>query len=399
MIVKSKHNNNLYVGPKVLFDSNYIPPQLLFRQKEQQTLHSILKDSLSDDFPISILYKGIQGIGKKAIVNKVCEDLSMEKVDSFSFITMKIDCKEKNPEELIGSLLMEMNRLSNFNFNFHSVLNSDISQLWSMFKLCCKKLDNYLLLIFNNIEHLDSKFISKFLHLKETKASVISTVNKVLRTSSLDILSLFDQKTKLDYFTYNELFSIIEQRASLAFLHDTDKELIEFITDLIFEHYVPVPGKGIDILRETYPVLKEKGTIKHIDMLEVCHNQLNDSQSSIDEFNILTYISEEDLLTIIFLDNLSNHFIQRSNYYITSKELKELYDISCESLEYKKSIKEFRSLIDTLRKIGILTHSLKSLIDEKYLPNLNDPLSSVYFFMNINAYQLKAMVDAVFGKI
>ena len=328
MIGKNKFQN-LYIGPRALFDPNFIPPTLLHRTKEQNSLVSILNDSIQDQFSLNILYQGIQGIGKKVIVNKVVEDLLTANNSQNYFQTLRIDCKEKYPEELVGSLIIEMSKIHNINLNLNSLLNSkSLPHLWNIFKLSCKKLDNYLILIFNNAEYIDSDLFKKFLHLKETNATIISTVNKVLRPSTLDITQLFDQKKKLDYFTYNELFSILKQRTTLTFYHEIDKEFIEYITDLIFEHYAPVPGKGIEIIRELYPSLKEHKNITHTEMIDVCRNQF-DTSESIDEFSLLTYISEADLLTVIFLDNLSNHFVNKSNYYITSNKLKEVYDLSC----------------------------------------------------------------------
>jgi len=81
MIVKNNNKIN-YFGPKALFDPNFIPPSLLYRKKEEQTLHSILSDSISDDFCLNILYQGINGIGKKVIVNKVINDLFNQKTES-----------------------------------------------------------------------------------------------------------------------------------------------------------------------------------------------------------------------------------------------------------------------------------------------------------------------------
>ena len=394
MISKPKFLD-LYVGPRAIFDPNYIPPQLLFRKRELKSLNSLLTDSLYDEFSLNILYQGIQGIGKKSIFNKTLENLSVENKNSIQ--TIKIDCKEKGPEELIVSLLAEINNESNLNFNIDSLLNSKISSLWNTFKLASRKLaqDSYLLLIFNNIEYLEPETFRKFLHLgKELNITTITTINNVLRTSTLDILSDFDQKNKLEFFTYNELFSILKQRASLTFLQEVDKELIELITDLIFEYYVPVPGKGIDLFRDIYPSLKDQRYIKLNNMLEISQNHF-DTSGSIDEFSMLTFLSEEDLLTIIFLDNLSNHFITKPSYYITSKELKELFDISCESLDFEKSSSEFKALIDILEKIGILSPSKKSIIEKKYISN--DPLNCIHFFLIVNPNQLKAIIDAVFG--
>ena len=397
MISKSNINNE-YIGPRAIFDPDFIPPNLFFRNKEEKSLYSILIDSIKDEFPINILYQGIQGIGKKVIINKVLKDLITNDLETFPFYKISIDCKEKSLEELIFSLLTELNRYSKFNFNFGSILNSNVSHLWKIFKLASKKLNQHLFLIFNNIEYIKPNFFRKFLYLgKEMNITVISTVNKILRPSTLDYLSEFDIKKRLNYFSYNELNLILKTRASLTFSNTIDKELIEFITDLIFEHYVPVPGKGIDILREIYPFLKNQYNLEHFKMLEICQNQFESFQIS-DEFNMLSYISEEDLLTIIFLDNLSNDFSKRSTYYINLKQLKELYDLSCESLEYEKDINEFKNILQQILRIGILSPSKRALKNSIKII-YDNPLSYDYYFMSVNPYQLKAMVDAVFGEL
>ena len=397
MISKSRINND-YIGPKAIFDPNYVPPTLLFRKKEEKSLYSILNDSITDEFPLNILYQGIEGIGKKVIINKVIKDLITNNANSLPFQKIIIDCKEKNLEELIFSLLSELNKLPNLNFNLNSFLTSNISQLWNIFKLASKKIDQNLFLIFNNIENIKPDFFKKMLYLgKEMNITVISTVNKILRSSTLDYISEFDIKRKLNYFTYEELNLILKTRASLTFSHEVDKELIQYITDLIFEHYVPVPGKGIDMLREIYPFLKNQDSIEHFKMLEIFQNQFDSFQIT-DEFNMLNYISEEDLLTIIFLDNLSNTFSNTSHFYIDLNHLQELYDISCESLDYEKDSQEFKNIIQKALRIGILSPSKKGLTkNSKFLSE--DPLVYDCFFMTINPFQLKAMVDAVFGQL
>jgi hypothetical protein len=221
---------------------------------------------------------------------------------------------------------------------------------------------------------------------KESNITIISTINNTRRTSTLDLLSEFDIKKKLNFFSYNELNSILQQRALLTFSHDIDKEMINFMTDLIFEHHVPVPGKGIDIFRELYPLLKEQNEIVQFEMVEICNSQFDFFNAS-DDFGMLTFISEEDILSILFLDNLANHFLKQSRYYITSNELKTLYDLSCETLECASNIDEFQEIIKTTSNVGILS------------PSKTNNLDCSSYFLVIGSYQLKAMVDVVFGKI
>lgn len=397
MIAKSRYNNN-YVGPKAIFDPNYIPPHLLYRKKEEHSLFSILNDSISDEFCLNILFQGIQGIGKKAIVNKVVRDLMIQNDDNRRIQTISIDCKEKKTEELIVTLLSEMNKFLNLDFNLETVINSKISHLWSILKLACSKINVNLFLLFNNVEYLKPEIFKKFLSFsKEINITTISTVNKLLRPITLELLNDFDFRKNLNYFSYKELYSILKQRVSLTFLHEIDTELIEFITDLIFEHHVPVPGKGIDILRELYPFLKNQKSVSQFEMMEVCKNQFDTFQPS-DEFDMLNYISEEDVLTILFLDNLSNYFLKKSNFYISYNGLKELYNISCETLKYDKDVNEFNDLIKKVQSVGILSVSKKN-VEEKDKILSNNILYGDYYFMIINPNDLKIIVDAVFGKI
>jgi Cdc6-like AAA superfamily ATPase len=394
MISTPKVNNSSYVGPRALFDAHYVPPKILYRNREEKSLFSILKDSFSDDFSLSILYQGIQGIGKQVIINKVIRDLSNLNTN---FLNIQVDCREKNLEEIIISLLAKISQNQNMNFNFKSIINTNISNLWNLFKLTCRKVDHNLVFIFNNIEHLEPEIFKKFLQYgKDTSFSFLATINQALKPSTLDLISEFDLKKKLNYFSYKELFDILKQRVSLTFLREVDKELVEFITDLIFEHYVPVPGKGIEILREIYPVLNQQVSLNNLEISEILRNQF-DSLQVTDEFSMLSYISEAELLTIIFLDNLSNHFLKNSNLYITIKELKELYFVSCESIDYEKDMEEFKNLITTLRNIGILNASKKNDINDFRYFNENI-LNYNFYFMVINPKQLKVIVDAIFNK-
>lgn len=397
MIYESNFINNNYIGPRALFDPNYIPPKLLHRKKEENSLFSLITDSLSDNFSLNVLYQGIEGIGKKVIVNKVINDFSWSSEDPKNRCKISVDCTGKNFKDLIISLLAEIMVSLNLEFDFNYILNSNISNIWNLFKLTCKKLNNNLIIVLNNIEHLKSNSFKKLLCFgKESRVTLISTANRLQRSSMLDLLRNFDLKKKLSFFSYKELYEIIKQRVSLAFLNQIDNELIEFIVDLIFERYAPVPGKGIDILREFYPILKNEIKINQLEILDICNQHFDAPQIS-DEFNLLSYIAEEDVLTIIFLDNLSDHFINSySNYYINSAELKEIYDISCETLEYDKDVKQFEALSNLLINIGILHCSKKNSIKKRgKISNFKDLYK--FYFMTVNPRRLKTMIDAVFS--
>jgi hypothetical protein len=111
-----------------------------------------------------------------------------------------------------------------------------------------------------------------------------------------------------------------------------------------------------------------------------------------DEFSVINYLSEEDILTVLFLDNLSNYFISKMNYYIPLRELKELYEISCESLEYSKNSIEFHKLIKGLLNMGIIRPSKRT-----FSKNRNNLNSDLYFILS-NPKQIKIIIDTIFSQ-
>ncbi|MFX1500460.1 MAG: hypothetical protein ACFFDH_05780 [Promethearchaeota archaeon] len=396
MIANANINNN-YIGPKALFDPNFIPPSLLYRKKEEDSLYSILEDSISDEYPLNILYQGVSGIGKKAIVNKVLNDLLIENNKIIQINKVFVDCKEKKTEELIFSLLSEINIFSDFDIDFRLILKSNIAQLWNTFKFICDKVESPLFLIFNNMEYLEPKVFNKFLQFsRETNITLISTTNKIIKPATIDLISEFDFRNKLNFFTYHELYAILKQRALLCFSHEIDKDILRYITDLICEQYVPVPGKGIEILRDLYPILRDKNNHNKIELLEICQDNFENLQIS-DEFSMLNYLSEEDILSVIFLDNLSNYFITKTNYYISFKELKELFEITCETLEYEKDFNELAKLKQQLINFGILKPSKRTNQHVNLYNNYSD-LNHNLFFILINPKQIKLIIDTIFNQ-
>lgn len=389
--------NYNFVGPKALFDPNYIPPNLLHRKKEQNSLLSILNDAISDEFSLNILYQGINGIGKKAIANKVLKDLSEQNKADTNICKICVDCKEKDFEELIFSILTELLNIGKFNLDYDSLLNSNLSHLWNVLKILCKRIESNLFFVFTNVEYMKPEIFKKLLHIgKESNITSIYTINKMMHPTTINLLSEFDLKKKLNYFSYKELYNILKQRISLAISHEVDDEVVNYISDLVCEQYVPVPGKGIEILRDLYPLLKNQQTLMNRDLIELCQNHFDQMQIH-DEFSLLNYISEEDFLHVIFLDNLTNFFISKMNYYISLKELEEIYHISCESLEYETNNKEFHTLVKDLINTGIIRVSKKTLRRTRVHSLDYNFDSFTSYFMVISPNQLKAIIDTLFN--
>ncbi len=111
---------------------------------------------------------------------------------------------------------------------------------------------------------------------------------------------------------------------------------------------------------------------------------------SLDEFEIISYLTDADILIDIFLDNLVNYFSNEYNYYIDLVKLKELYEISCETLEFEKNSSEFNQILQNLLDLEILKESKFAI---KYPNNIR------FFYSIMQTSQLKTMIDVIFGEI
>ncbi|MBN1213942.1 MAG: orc1/cdc6 family replication initiation protein [Candidatus Lokiarchaeota archaeon] len=396
-MITTKENIN-FVGARALFDPYYIPPKLLHRKMEEKYLFSIINDCLIDDYSMNILYQGAEGIGKKVIINKVLRDLINKNYSYNDIYKIHIDCKEKSQDEVIIYILTTILKTLNLKIDINLMINSNIHQLWNILKLTLKKMDGKIFIIMNNTENQNLKLIKKILILgKELKINTISTRNQVLMPQNFEIKSCYDLKKKLNHFSYNQLFDILKQRSSLSFLHQIDTEVIEYITDIIFDNYIPIPGKGIEILKDLFPSLQKKQSINYNQLIQICETHF-ESFLIFSEYNMLSFLSEEDLLTMLFLDNLANYFMSKSSlFYINLKILKEIYFISCETIGYNKNLKEFSQLIKKFENLGIINLSKKNLLVNKENHLYNLPSMNSYF-ISISPLKLKAMIDAIFEK-
>jgi len=379
-----------YFGPKAIFDPYFIPPELLHRKSEEEILSTILKDSFIDDFGANILIKGIKGVGKTVLINKAISDLKINSKDNGKdILKLFVNCEGKNLEEIIISLILNLEKTEEIKLDINFLLNLTIPRLWNILKLACKKFNTFKFLVFHNIEEIEPKIFKKFLRFgKEMKISIISTINRISINPELNFLSEFDVKKRIDLYNPSQLTDIIKQRFTLTYPFNIDNSLSDFMVDLVAEYDYLRPGKCIELMREIYPIIKKNRNITSDHLREQCLLQFD--TFSLDEFEIISYLTEADILIDIFLDNLANYFSNEFNYYIDLVKLRELYEVSCETLEFEKNSSEFNRILQKLLDLEILK---ESKFDRKYTNNTR------FFYSIMQTSQLKTMIDVIFGKI
>lgn len=374
------------VGPRALFDPKFVPPNILHRNAEEDMLTTILEDSVQDNFSVNVLLNGIKGVGKSVIINKTIENLKEKNLEQ-KIENCVVNCENKSLEELVISMVLDVPKSEKLNLNENELALLTLPRLWNIFKLICNKSETYKIFTFQNVENIDPKLLIKFMNLgKEMRFSTLSTINKANLKTGLEVLSYFDVKKKLGLYKSNQLFDITKQRFNLTFPFNIDNNLVNFIVDLVSEYDFLRPSKSIELMREIYPFIKKDRNIPADQLREHCMASFD--SISLDEFGVISFISDADILVDVFLDNLSNHFSSGSQYYIEYSELKELYEISCESLQFEKN---FSELDEILRKLLSLEVLKESNFSRKH------PDNTRFYYLIMQPFQLKTMIDVIFG--
>ena len=84
-------------------------------------------------------------------------------------------------------------------------------------------------------------------------------------------------------------------------------------------------------------------------------------------------------------------------YYISIKELYELYQLSCETLDYSKKNSEFQNLIENILNIGIIKSSKSTFPQKNIDDNFPNPKGD-FFFCLMNPKQVKIIIDTIFNQ-
>ena len=58
-----------YVGPRAIFDPNFVPPVFFPQKSQSMLLQGIIQDALEDEYPTNVNLYGLKGTGKNLLVN------------------------------------------------------------------------------------------------------------------------------------------------------------------------------------------------------------------------------------------------------------------------------------------------------------------------------------------
>ncbi|MHA1682338.1 MAG: hypothetical protein ACTSUE_15485 [Promethearchaeota archaeon] len=383
--------NDYYEGYRCLFDHDYVPKDVIGRRKEIEFLDGFLIDNISlrqgtsgvgnDRYGSAILLDGLRGVGKATLAKKVIENLSISKeTREIKIKPVVINCWEKDEAQLLADFMVKLGVSppistpvsTGFSPRFPvsgpvnpAPVNPGLRDTWNVIYTYLRKQINStcFTMLFKNSDFIPIRFFKKLLvNLKGMGINIIFT-SRI--SNNYQFLEHVDVNLNLEVYTLGDLNAIVEDRYQTAF-SSCETVVPRFITDAVVEFDTSRPGPCITVLKHVYPELKGMGNAQiSLELVQHCIKN-NLSNLSYSEFEVVDFLNTAPIQLLILLDNIASYFKNstRGEYYISRQELRELYDISCESMMMRPSEREFDEYMVELLQFHVLLKS--NNYEEKY---------------------------------
>ncbi len=408
-------SSKTYVGPRALFDPYYLPPNLIGLKKEQDSIQSILKDAIQDQYPIVLSLYGLRGIGKTTLTRKTISTLQKSKTRLNHSIAMHyVNCEDKDSSQIVFSLINELSHSLSYNLEPNSILNAtpgnQINLLTHLISKSTKggnsngapKDQKTLLFFLDSIEYIQPQIINKLMDVCISQSCFMVSSFNVLKSSPY--LSEFkkpDIQVQLNTYSPGCLEKISKSRCEAGFNHPVDNTMIRYLTDLVNEFDYCVPESCLRVLRELYPLILRNSIVDPGEIQDACRYQFKNY--SIDEISIAEYISETDMVDRLALDEIGSFFRSQTRFYIAYSELMDLYKVACESLENAFKQQNFSKFLRGLHRVGLLQPSNFTHITKPHPQTqlFSLPIAEMkkYYFLTISPQMLNEILDVAFGLI
>ncbi|MBD3186060.1 hypothetical protein GF325_04450 [Candidatus Bathyarchaeota archaeon] len=368
---------------RCLFDQDHVPKMVIGRQREMKLVSGFLLENFSlrdnemsdDRYGSAIMVEGLRGLGKSTMSRKVLIDLKTKHTANkanMNFFTL--NCWDKDEQQL----LMDFTSKLKIPMADTKPVFSSTRDAWNIiYHYLRRHTDRCYNILISNSDFIPIRFFNKLL--VNLKCLGINLVFTSRVGNSFQFLEHVDMCLNLDVYSLGDLNTIVEQRYQKAFL-DQDNSIPKFITDTVVEFDTSRPGPCIAILKHLYPRLRDgHGEDISLEIIQhaIRHQLPNLSYS---EFELVDFMQEATISMLLFLDNITTHFMSSGNYYLNGDDLRELYNMSCETLYIEPSVDEFSNYLARMLQHHIL------------LKSNNDPS---LFFSIVPANLLKSYLDEV----
>ncbi|WP_457557576.1 hypothetical protein [Candidatus Harpocratesius sp.] len=350
-----------YIGPRAIFNSNFIPPKIVPRRKKSELIYGILKDALEDEYATNLTLYGLQGAGKNLLLNLIFKWYQSQPINDESCLEIPIiisnDCRDQELGQLLFEILHNLNDKLEIQINLSDVIQWDAISLWNSFKYLVQKSNRPIILYLQRIEYVKEEIIAKILNFakKTENLHVITSIDTGNQFYAFNQYTQLDHRIHLNIFSNSELYEITSQRSIMAFHNLLEPEAIKLLVDYIIEYGTKVPGSCINLLKRIYPIVEEQGELLPEDIRKI--SQYYFEGVSIDSLAMTDYVMRTSLEERLFLDYLVNYFKSPNNYYISNIEIKKAYQMTADEMGFTLHSREFQQRFENITRAQILQRS------------------------------------------
>ena len=264
---------------KKIITTSYKPDDLPHRDKEINTLASILAPSLGGDKPSNLFVFGKPGTGKTAVIYYISKKLQ-EKSKNGDVDIFYLNCKMRNVADTEYRVIAQLTRDMG---EFVPVTGLPTDHVYNLFFKTLDKKGGIVILILDEIDVLVDKIGDGFLYnltrinedLENTQVSIVGISNNLSFMNKLDPRvrsSLSEEEILFKPYNAIQLQDILKERSNKAFREGIMASgVIEKCAGLAAQEHGDA-RRALDLLRVAAEICEREGSEeiepKHVDMAE-----------------------------------------------------------------------------------------------------------------------------------
>lgn len=374
-----------YIGPRALFDPNFIPSKVIPREKSQHLVQGILTDAIQGHYATNITLYGLKGVGKNLMASMALASFEPKNPTSISgpkkrvhstppahlshpdvpgVYSVRVDCTKKDINQLFFQILLQLCTNLHYPLENQELTSLNTSQLWNMMKLIIQNTEHQIILYLKNADELEPSVLGKFFVFAKSTGNlqILTSLNYGAHRCNFKQFDSIDHQIPLDLFDHHDLYTVTSDRSIMAFQKPIVPEAIQTIVDYISEFDIKTPGSCINFLKATYPVVQNQNFLHPETLREL--GQYHFEGYSLDALTMADFVMTTTLEDRLFLDNVVNYFQHSDCYYIPFCEIKKAYLMASEEMGFKPYKKEFYSSLNKILNAQIIRPSRFAISSE-----------------------------------
>jgi len=345
--------NTVIFQNKEVLRLNYTPDSLPHRDKQIQSLVSILVPAIRGDTPSNILIYGKTGTGKTAVVKFVGKELEeTSEIHGMPCYVLYVNCEIVDTQyRLLATLAKHIGKEV-------PMTGWPTDQVFEEFKKTVDKEKRVVIIIMDEIDKLVRKSDDVLYNLsrintdlKNARISLIGISNDLKFTEFLDPRvksSLGEEEVIFPPYDANQIHDILEQRASLAFKSDMlDETVIRLCAAFAAQEHGDA-RRALDLLRVSGEIAERtKSPIVEEKHVRVAQEKIENDRV-VEVVRTLPTQSKLVLLSVLLLSKIRNNNVSTGEAYTIYKQM--CNDIGSDILTQRR----ITDLISELDMLGII---------------------------------------------